>query len=234
MQPNDQQGYYNPEATQPAPVMGPPQPPAQAPVGAVDPAALQQALAEPAPVQAAPAPAPSPAPAVEEPLEDEEYGPEEFEDEEPIEPVSWSAHEYIHHEKGTMWFVLFAVIIIALIGLSVWIQAWSFTILTVVIAVVVVVYSRRPPRELGYSLTEDGLMIDNDLHKFDDFKSFGVIQDGEHFSVMLIPTQRFQPGITVYFPEESGEAIVDALGSRLPMKELHLDAIDRVVRFLRL
>lgn len=225
MQPNDQQGYNNPEATQSAPVVGPPQPP----VGPVDPAALEEALAEPDPVVEGPV---QPG---EEPLVDEEYVEEDFEDEEPpIEPVTWTAHEYIHREKGTMWFVLFAVIIVALIGLSVWIQAWSFTILTLVIAIVVVVYSRRPPRELTYSLTDEGLMIDNDLHKFGDFKSFGVIKDGEHFSVMLIPIQRFQPGITVYFPEESGEAIVDVLGSRLPMKELHLDAIDRVVRFLRL
>jgi len=51
---------------------------------------------------------------------------------------------------------------------------------------------------------------------------------------MLLPTKRFQPGVSVYFPEEAGEAIVDMLGVRLPMQELHLDAVDKIVRKLRI
>ncbi len=151
-----------------------------------------------------------------------------------IEPVSWTAHEYIHQEKGTKWLVIFALITTGFVALSVWMQAWSFTALIAVIAFIVVVYLRRPPRELDYSLTEEGLTIDNKLYKYDDFKSFGVIRDGEDFSVMLIPTQRFQPSVTVYFPEEVGEDIVDVLGEILPMKDLKLDAVDRLVRMLRL
>ncbi|MCA9327879.1 hypothetical protein KDA14_05095, partial [Candidatus Saccharibacteria bacterium] len=150
-------------------------------------------------------------------------------------PVRWTAHEYIHQEKGALWFLAFAVVIAGLIAVSIFLMnSWSFAVLLAVIAVVVVVYSRRPPRELTYSITDDGMYIDDKLHKFETFKSFGVIHDGAEFSVMLIPVQRFQPGITVYFPEESGEAIVDMLGSRLPMKDLKLDAVDRLVRMLRL
>ncbi len=150
------------------------------------------------------------------------------------ESVSWTAHEYIHQEKGTKWFVLFALITVGFVVLSVWTQAWSFTALIAVVVFIIVVYLRRAPRELNYSLTEDGLTIDNKLYKYDDFKSFGVIRDGEDFSIMLIPTQRFQPSITVYFPEEAGEDIVDVLGEILPMKDLKLDAVDRLVRMLRL
>lgn len=229
MQPNDQQGFYRPDQEQPAQPVSPPQPnPVTQPLR-VDPTELQAILNEPAPVQDSPQPAVEPQ-GVAEPNEGEEPNENELSD----EPVTWMAHEYLHHEKGATWFILFAVVITVLIGISVWTKAWSFTALIAVIAVVVVLYSKRPPRELAYSLTDDGLTIDNTLHKFDDFKSFGVIRDGNNFSVMLIPVQRFQPGITVYFPEESGEAIVDILGSRLPMKELHLDAIDRIVRMLRL
>jgi len=51
---------------------------------------------------------------------------------------------------------------------------------------------------------------------------------------MLIPTKRFAPGVSVYFPDDAGEKIVDILGQRLPMEELKLDVIDIVVRKLRL
>ncbi|USN96545.1 MAG: hypothetical protein H6797_05800 [Candidatus Nomurabacteria bacterium] len=234
MQPNDQQGFYQPDQDQPGQPTSLPQVDGNVQSSIVDPAALQAALDEPSVNQSAP---PS-LPTVEsqpnpdsDPEDDDEY----YDEEEPSsEPVTWTAQEYIHHEKGAGWFSLFAAVIVILGGISVWTQAWSFTVLIVVIAFVIVVYSRRPPHELTYTIDDDGLTIDSTLHNFDNFKSFGIIRDGEEFSVMLIPTQRFQPGITVYFPEESGEAIVDMLGSRLPMKELHLDMIDRIVRMLRL
>ncbi len=237
MQPNNQQGYYQPDQNEPAqPVAPPPTSPVQ-PIGLptqVDPAALQAALAEPTPAPVAPAPQP----VAEQPTADEGYDDEdtdEGDDQLSDEPVTWVAKEYIHQEKGTLWFTIFAVVLAALLAVSIFLMnSWSFAVLLAVIAVVIVVYSRRPPRELTYSLTDEGLTVDQTLHPFTNFKSFGVVRDGEEFSVMLIPTRRFQPGTTVYFPEEAGEDIVDILGSRLPMRDLHLDVVDRVVRLLRL
>lgn len=162
----------------------------------------------------------------------------EYAEEAPIdlsEPVTWQAKEYIHQEKGATWFVVFAIILVVFMAISIFLmKSWSFSILLVVIAIVIVVLAKRPPRVMEYALTEEGLQIDETLHKYSDFKSFGVIRDGEEFSIMLIPRSRFMPGITVYFPEEAGEDIVDVLGSRMPMRDLHLDVIDRIVRKLRL
>lgn len=233
MQPNDQQGFYRPDQEQTGQPVGPPQSQLNSTgqSSGVDPAEFQAALNEPESIQSSPLPSVEPLP---QEVPDEMNEDEVADDVPPDEPVTWIAHEYIHREKGTVWFTLFSVVIVALLGLSIWTKAWTFAVLIVVIAVVIILISRRPPRELTYSLTDDGLTIDNTLHKFEGFKSFGIVRDGDEFSVMLIPVQRFQPGISVYFPEESGEAIVDMLGSRLPMKELHLDVVDRIVRALRL
>jgi hypothetical protein len=247
MNPNDQQEYTQPNPVQPGVAVVPPAPQPLAPLGqpspVVDPAALQAALNEPVQsVAAAPQPQPAPLPEVQQSSEQlppeeegEEYDDDEEDDEGSEAPVTWMAHEYIHREKGTMWFAIFGVVVVVLLGVSIFLMgSWSFAALLAVIAVVVVVYSRRPPRELNYMIDDEGLTIDSTLHKFSSFKSFGVIHDGDQFSVMLIPTQRFQPAISVYFPEEAGEDIVDMLGGRLPMKELHLDIIDRITRILRL
>lgn len=226
----DQQGYYQPDQNSGLPPAdGQPQAPvpptAEQPVAPVDPASMQQALNEPAPA----------APVATE-QQPEEYADEYEEDEGDFEEeaVTWQAQEYIHQEKGAAWYVVFTLLLIISIGVTIWLGQFTFTAVLVVIAVVIIINAKRPPRELTYTLNGEGLMIDSKLHKFSDFKSFGVVHDGKEFSVMLIPTQRFQPGVSVYFPEESGEAIVDMLGSRLPMKELKLDAVDHLVRWLRL
>jgi hypothetical protein len=151
-------------------------------------------------------------------------------------PVTWSAEEYVHADKSPVWFVVFVIVVIGLIAADIFlIQSWTFSVLVIVMAVALMVYIRRPPRTLTYGLSaKQGLYIGEKLHHFEEFKSFGLIQDGVHHSIMLIPTKRFAPGVSVYFPEEAGERIVDILGQRLPMENLKLDLIDVVVRKLRL
>lgn len=152
------------------------------------------------------------------------------------EPVHWSANEYIHEEKDFLWFSIFAVVVITLIAIDILLlKSYTFSILVAVMAVAVVIYSRRPPREIDYTLSGDqGLYVGEKLYHFSEFKAFGLIKDRGQHSIMLIPIKRFSPSVSVYFPEEAGEKIVDILGARLPMEDLKLDFVDLIVRKLRL
>lgn len=211
-----------------------PQQPAQTPQPAQAPTPVPVAPQDVQP----PAPQPQQQPPVQAEEEAYEMDDQEYEQDDVVdlsEPVTWQAKEYVHHEKSGSWFAIFGIVFAAFMALAIFLmQSWTFAVLLVVIAVVIVVLAKRPPRLMSYSLSEKGLHIGDTLHAFADFRAFGVIHDGQEYSIMLIPTKRFLPGVTVYFPEESGEEIVDALGSRLPMKELRLDMVDRIVRKLRL
>lgn len=148
--------------------------------------------------------------------------------------VNWEAEEYVQRSKQAGWYVGFAVVVLALVALSVVLKWWTFTALVVLSAVALVIYSVRPPRRLHYSLSSKGISEGSNLYKYEDFKSFGVLQDGENYAIVLTPTKRFSPRVTVYFPQENGEAIVDAFGVRLPMEEVKLDLLDKIVRMLRI
>lgn len=151
-------------------------------------------------------------------------------------PVTWTANEYVHIDKGNWWYVIFGLVVLAFIAIDILLlRSYTFSALVVVMAVAVVIYIRRPPRTLTYALSpKQGLYVGERLYHFDEFKSFGLIDDDGHHSIMMIPRKRFAPGVSVYFPEEAGEQIVDILGQRLPMQELKLDVIDVLVRKLRL
>lgn len=152
------------------------------------------------------------------------------------EPVHWSANETIDADKGGLWFVALIIVALALIAGDIFLlKEFTFSILVVVMAAVIILYSRRPARLIDYTLSgEQGLYIGEKLYHFSEFKAFGLIRDQGQHSILLIPVKRFATGVSVYFPEESGEKIVDILGARLPMQELKLDMIDVIVRKLRL
>ena len=151
-------------------------------------------------------------------------------------PITWTAQEYVHGERGGWWFVLFALTVVALIAVSIFLlKSWSFSVLIAVMAAALVVYIRRAPRMLTYALSAaQGLYVGERLYHFDEFKAFGLIKDGDHYSIMLIPRKRFATGVSVFFPDEAGERIVDILSQRLPMETLKLDIVDAIVRKLRL
>jgi hypothetical protein len=152
-----------------------------------------------------------------------------------VEPVRWQATEYIHREKSPVWFIFFAIVCVVFIIIAIFmIQSITFAILIPVMAAALIVYARRPPRILDYTLSKQGLHVNDVLYAFAEFKGFAVVHGDDEYSVLLIPVKRFKPGISVYFPEEAGEAIVDMLAARLPMQELHLDLVDQVIRKLRL
>jgi len=151
-------------------------------------------------------------------------------------PVTWTAQEYVHADRSPLWFIIFAVVVLGLVALDIFLfKSWTFSALVVVMAVALVIYIRRPPRALTYSLSPaQGLYVGERLYHFDDFKAFGLIEDEGHYSIMLIPRKRFAPGVSVFFPDDAGERIVDILGKQLPMENLKLDVVDVIVRKLRL
>lgn len=149
--------------------------------------------------------------------------------------LRWQATEYIHHERTVLWYVVLGIVVVAFIVLALLVfHSITFAILIPVMLVALVVYIRRPPSLLNYTLSRKGLHINDHLYLYDQFKAFGVVSHEELHSVVLLPRKRFQVSQTVYFPEEVGEQLVDMLAARLPMQEVQLDTIDRLLKKLRI
>ncbi|MBQ3464628.1 hypothetical protein IJH15_00165 [Candidatus Saccharibacteria bacterium] len=151
-----------------------------------------------------------------------------------LKDISWEAEEYIVREHNTLWYIGLFVVGAALGILAVVVDAYTFLILVILSIIAILISSLRPPRKIKYTLNKEGLSEGEKLHKYEDYKAFGILKEGSHFSAVLIPKKRFGLSVKVYFPEGSGEAIVDNLGARLPMEEVKLDILDKVVNFLRI
>ena len=151
-----------------------------------------------------------------------------------LAPVSWTAEEYIVRERSIPWYIALFIIAAALGALAVVFSGWTFLALIVLSVIAILVSSLRPPRQLHYTLDNNGLTEGEHLYRYGDFRAFGIQQEGSHYSAVLIPKKRFGIQVKVYFPEGSGEQIVDQLGNRLPMEEIKLDFLDKIVNFLRI
>jgi hypothetical protein len=148
------------------------------------------------------------------------------------EQVSWEASEYIHRNKDVSWAVVFGLIVVVVLGVVLWIHEWLFAVLIAVMAGTMGYFAFRPPQTKHYTLTHDGLKVDDKMYYLADYHSFGIVAEDAFYSALLLPTARFKPALTVYFAEQDGEKIVDILSAHLPMEDLKPDIIDTVMRRL--
>jgi uncharacterized protein (DUF58 family) len=148
--------------------------------------------------------------------------------------ITWEAEEYVTRRHNGAWYFGLFLITAALSALAIFLRWWTFLALVILSAITILVLTLRPPRKIKYSLTKTGLKEDKILHKFSDYRAFGIMKEGTHFSAVLIPKKRIAMSTKVYFPGSSGEVIVDYLGARLPMEEVKYDFLDKIVNFLRI
>ena len=149
-------------------------------------------------------------------------------------PIAWEAEEYIVRDHNYGWYIGLFIVTSGLSVLAIWQGWWTFLILVILSIVAIVVSNLKPPRKLKYTLDNHGLKEGSQLYKYEDYKAFGILKEGANFSAVLIPKKRFGLQVKVYFPEKNGEEIVNVLGSRLPMEEVKLDFLDKIVNFLRI
>ena len=151
------------------------------------------------------------------------------------EIANWQAQDLIIGEKGKKWYVGFFFVVAILVGLAIFMQSWSFVALILVSALGIVVLRKSNHAQIiSYSLSTHGVYMGENFHSYDEFRAFGILQEENVYSIILLPKKRFSPSTTIYFNKEDGEKITDIIGVRLPMEEVQLDIIDRIVRKMKL
>ena len=151
-----------------------------------------------------------------------------------LQPITWEAEEYVVKTHNFWWYLGLFFVAVALSALAIFFKGWTFLILIILSVITILVYSLRPPRKIHYQLDNKGLTEGNQHHAYEEFRAFGILKEDSHYSAILIPKKRFGLQVKVYFPEGSGEMIVDQLGNHLPMEEIKLDFLDKIVNFLRI
>ena len=152
----------------------------------------------------------------------------------PAGAISWTASEFIAHNKSIGWYLSLgagALILAALIFLLT--KDKITTSVVLVGAIVLGAYGARQPRQLQYGLTTSGLSIGDRYHPYEDFRSFAVLDEGAFASIVFLPLKRFAPLTTIYYDPEDENKIIALLADRLPLEERQHDAVDRFLRRIR-
>ena len=147
---------------------------------------------------------------------------------------SWTASEYIDHNRGSSWYLLLAMATGALAAVIYLLTKEYFaTGAIVAVGIIAGFYAHQKPKKITYELSETGLQIGEKSYDYSLFKSFALVKDGMLNSIQLLPLKKLMPPISAYYDAADEEKIADILGEHLPYEEAKLDRIERLSRRLK-
>jgi len=151
-----------------------------------------------------------------------------------VQELSWTASEYIAHDKSTSWYIRFAAVSVIGIGLIYLLTRELISVfLLSVTAIAFGFFAARKPNELTYHLDTGGITIGSKFYPISLFRSFAVVEEGTFRSITLLPMKRFMPPISLYYSPDDETALLDTFGSILPQEERQQDALDKFMHRIR-
>jgi hypothetical protein len=143
--------------------------------------------------------------------------------------ASWSASEFIAHDKPSNWYIILATLTILSSVVIFIITREIFSVLVVVVmAFAVGVYGGVKPRTLTYEIFPDSIRIGGRDYPYTSFRSFSVIEGTSIPSIQLIPQKRIAVPISIFCTAADIDAIVAILGDFLPYEHKERDPIDKI------
>ena len=161
---------------------------------------------------------------VDEELPALEPGPED-------DDIEWTSSEFVSSDKGILWYLYLAIITIAIMVFAYLIMHDIVAVVSLgIIALIFGYLGKRKPRTMSYRISNDGVFVSEKLYLYSDFKSFGILREGAFSSLVLAPSKRFMPPLSIYYPPEQEKVITDQIGKYLPFAPVRTDLLDSAMR----
>ena len=143
--------------------------------------------------------------------------------------IIWQDYEYEFYEKSRDWYWLWGIIALLIIILAVVLKDLHLALVIFLGAVIILIYSRRPPLLISFGLMKRGVKVHKNLFSYDKIKSFWVDEDKNE---LIIETDRLiRPHIIIPLGEASPDMIKNKLKPILKEKRYEGSLSDAIAEF---
>ena len=145
--------------------------------------------------------------------------------------ISWTAAEFVEHQKSPGWFAALAGSAVVIAALAYLISRDNITTGVIVLTMLGFgLFAARRPHTLSYSISAFGLQIGQKQYAFHEFKAFSVTEEAATISIVFMPLKRFMPPLVIYLVPDIETKVVEVLSVFLPYEPHRADAVENLMR----
>ena len=150
--------------------------------------------------------------------------------------ISWHAPEYQQHEKSALWYVVAAVIALALVIYGLKTDGWTFSVAIIVFAGTYYLFHRHTPPIIEIKISKMGVKIGRHTISYHNLKGFWIFYDPPFAKKLYFrSTSKVHPDIFVSLEDADPAEVRRVLKSHInEMEGLDEPFSDTLVRIFRL
>lgn len=149
--------------------------------------------------------------------------------------LDWTAAEFADHDKGMGWYWALGLVTAILAAVSYFATSrdWFAPVSITLVLLAFGAFATKKPKEENYRVDASGLQVGPRLYPYSDFKGFSVVNDGDRDSLFLVQNKRVAAPLSIHFPHEMGQQIIDTVGQYLPYSDADLSTVDKMMHRFR-
>ena len=152
-----------------------------------------------------------------------------------IPVLEWEAQEYVKHQKGVLWYILFAIIFIGGAALAYYCKAWSFSLVLFAFALTYVIYDRKNPKKVKVTLSEIGIKVGRRIYQYGRIQAFWLVYNPPFIKTVNIRVHNeYLVDITIQLGDQDPAELHEFLNKKVPelegKDEGTLNALSRIFK----
>lgn len=153
---------------------------------------------------------------------------------EPVASLSWQAPEYVYIKKSPDWYWAVGIMSIGFFVVAVIFQNFLFGAFMLLGGFTVALYGARPPRIVTFTLSVEGIRIENRVYPYESLKSFWIFYRPPDIKELSIESQKMiMPQIKIPLGEANPAEVRAYLQQFMPERQQEESLIDTAMRFLK-
>ena len=118
--------------------------------------------------------------------------------------ASWTIAEYPSYDRDRVWYIVASLLAVIKVGVSIWYENYTFAVLVLVIAIIVLVRHYEEPPELLVEVHGDGVQIGQQFFPYLDMSTFAVVYDPPEVKMVYFNfASQWRPRLPVPLGDES-------------------------------
>ncbi len=136
--------------------------------------------------------------------------------------ISWTAPEHIRHNRGKIWKVIVASLLIAAIVTGVVHQAWTFSLAIMVFAIVYYLVNREPTKDVEVSISDIGIKVGRRKYPFTRINSFWLVYEPPYTKSLHIRVDKdLVVDVSIQLCRQDPSEVREFLMEKIPEREGH-------------
>lgn len=129
--------------------------------------------------------------------------------------ISWKAPEFIFYKKSAWWYIVVVIVGLGLGALFYYLDNLLAIIAVLLTMIVLLIIGNQKPKEKNYTLTQNGIIIDNKETAYTDFKSYYVTYIENIATLHLEKAKKISAPITILLLNVNESQVIEIISKNL-------------------